>query len=313
MQLYYYVDPEGNFGDDLNPVIWKHYLPELLDDDPASVFVGIGTVLSERMRQALRERLPPGARKVVFGTGTGYGAHPTLDESWDVRCVRGPLTAAALGLDARLAITDPAILLAAMPTYTAPVTPQQTVSFMPHRASKRKGDWAAICAMAGVRYLDPADPVDDVIEGIRSSQLVVCEAMHAAIVADAFRVPWMPVVCYDHILGFKWEDWCRSLGMTYRPTQMPEIHNVPPRLAPHRWLKSEAKRALRRVGLAPPNWTQPWPRRTSARDSENAAVALQALIKTGEPNLSARAAHDMALERLLEALHLLKRELAPAA
>jgi len=305
MQLYYYVDPEGNFGDDLNPLVWNYYIPELLDDDPETLFVGIGTLLNERV--------PSARRKVVFGSGAGYFAYPTLDASWDIRCVRGPRTADALGLDARLAITDPALLLAAMPDFAAPVAPRHAVSFVPHHASKRRGDWAAICAMAGVHYLDPAASVADMIEGIRSSELVVCEAMHGAIVADAFRVPWIPVVCYGHILSFKWEDWCQSLGMTYRPTHLPAIHNVPPRLGPARWLKSEAKRVLRSVGVAPANWTQPWPRRTSARDSEKAAETLQALIRTGEPCLSADAAHDAALDRLLAALQQMKQELASAA
>jgi len=40
-------------------------------------------------------------------------------------------------------------------------------------------------------------------------------------------VPWIPVVCYEHILAFKWEDWCLSLGLPYRPIRLPAIGEVP--------------------------------------------------------------------------------------
>ena len=52
MQLYYYVDPEGNFGDDLNPVIWRYFLSDFLNDDANTLFIGIGTILNNRILHA---------------------------------------------------------------------------------------------------------------------------------------------------------------------------------------------------------------------------------------------------------------------
>ena len=43
--------------------------------------------------------MPDAPKKLVFGTGFGYGGVPRLDESWIFYCVRGPRTARALGLD----------------------------------------------------------------------------------------------------------------------------------------------------------------------------------------------------------------------
>src|SRR6185295_9202266 len=116
MLLYYHKDPRGNFGDDLNPWLWSRLLPGCftgeLPHDPRSrdmsadgetLFVGIGTLLNDYV--------PEHARKVVFGSGAGYGPPPILDDSWDVFCVRGPATAALLGLDKAAAITDPGILV----------------------------------------------------------------------------------------------------------------------------------------------------------------------------------------------------------
>jgi len=191
--------------------------PVLLDDDPDTLFLGIGTLLGHR--------LPPTARKIVFGSGAGYGPTPVPDDTWTIHCVRGPLTAQVMGLSPELAITDPAILLAVIPQPQA--RPATGISFMPHHDSKRRGDWAAVCALAGIRYIDPAGGVQATIDAIRASRLVIAEAMHAAIVADAFRVPWIPVVCYEHILAFKWEDWCLSLGLPYRPIRLPAIGEVP--------------------------------------------------------------------------------------
>ncbi|HRG56916.1 MAG TPA: hypothetical protein PLG56_12795, partial [Lacunisphaera sp.] len=64
MKLYYYRDPIGNFGDDLNPWIWTSLLPEILDGDDKELFLGIGTVINSAV--------PAAPRKLVFGAGLGY-------------------------------------------------------------------------------------------------------------------------------------------------------------------------------------------------------------------------------------------------
>jgi hypothetical protein len=212
MKLFYHKDPIGNFGDDLNPWLWPRLMPELIDDAPGALFVGIGTILDER--------IPNEPMKVVFGTGVGYGRLPALDERWKICCVRGPLTAKALGLPPGLAITDPAVLVRTVVPYGgAPLYP---VSFMPHHRTKIRADkqglnLEGICTSVGVNYIDPAWDVEDVIRAINSSHLLVAEAMHGAIVADALRVQWVPVQLYDHIRALKWQDWCLSLGLEYGP------------------------------------------------------------------------------------------------
>jgi succinoglycan biosynthesis protein ExoV len=45
--------------------------------------------------------------------------------------------------------------------------------------------------------------------------------MHGAILADAFRVPWIAVSSSRSINSFKWNDWARSLGVTYAPKHIP--------------------------------------------------------------------------------------------
>ena len=55
---------------------------------------------------------------------------------------------------------------------------------------------------------------------IKASGLLLAEAMHGAVVADAFGTPWVPLrpLMPDHL--FKWFDWTRSLGVAYRPVRL---------------------------------------------------------------------------------------------
>ncbi|MEP7113232.1 MAG: polysaccharide pyruvyl transferase, partial [Ilumatobacteraceae bacterium] len=87
MKLYYYQ--HANFGDALNLWLWPKLISaDSFDDDASSIFVGIGTLINNR--------LPSDAFKIVFGTGVGYGEPvPTVDQNWKIYCVRGPLSARA--------------------------------------------------------------------------------------------------------------------------------------------------------------------------------------------------------------------------
>jgi succinoglycan biosynthesis protein ExoV len=70
VRLFYYRGENGvtNFGDELNWYIWPHLLPGVFDEDDGTQFVGIGTLLNDRV--------PAAARTVVFGAGVGYYRPP---------------------------------------------------------------------------------------------------------------------------------------------------------------------------------------------------------------------------------------------
>ena len=214
MQLHYWRE-HPNFGDALNAWLWPQLLDGILDDNDDTMFVGIGTLL--------RSDMPRRRRTVVFGTGAGYGERPRIDDRWTIYCVRGPLTAEALGLPPQAAITDGAALIRLLDLPT--MEKRYPVAFMPHWESIRYWDWAAVCAAAGVKYIDPLGATEVVLRSIGSSELVVAEAMHGAIVADALRVPWIAVRSSGQILNFKWEDWCSSLGLSYDPVVLPALYD----------------------------------------------------------------------------------------
>src|SRR6266581_1002787 len=158
----YFVLDHGNFGDDLNPWLWPRLAPEVCGQNDPTIFFGIGTILS---RSAA-----PAPIKVVFGSGCGAGLAPRLDNRWFFYAVRGPLTAAKLGLDSALGIGDPAVLVRRMVRDTLPKI--YPVSFMPHHQSMFLADWKNLCVRAGLHCIDPHATVEQTLAEIQQSRLV---------------------------------------------------------------------------------------------------------------------------------------------
>jgi succinoglycan biosynthesis protein ExoV len=188
---------------------------------------------------------------VVFGSGVGYNGPPRWDDTWVVYCVRGPLSADALGLPPDAAVTDPGALIARVGARGTAATSRTARAFMPHWQSQ-PDDWKRVCDDIGMPFIDPRWPTDTVLDALRRTDLLVTEAMHGAIVADALRIPWIPVRTHAHINSFKWEDWCRSLELEYGPSTLPTIWPELPDAGPirraRRWAKlALAGRALNRI------------------------------------------------------------------
>jgi succinoglycan biosynthesis protein ExoV len=201
--MYFFRGSETNFGDELNLWLWPQLFGDIWNDSDPDIFLGIGSILYDGF--------PLSQRKIVFGAGFGgYTGKPDIhDGSWDVYFVRGPQTAEVLGLDPALALTDAAILVRTLPLPSPERRP--AISFMPHFESIARGNWEAVCAYAGIGFIDPRDPVATVLSQILGSKLLLTEAMHGAIVADSLRVPWVPFLPVANKHRFKWLDWTRSI------------------------------------------------------------------------------------------------------
>ncbi len=214
MILYYYKDATGNFGDDLNPWLWPRLFPKPIEKcfDTDTLFVGIGSLLNHKIP-------PEPPKKIVFGSGFSYGSLPKITDLWQFLCVRGPLTAKALGLPEATAITDSALLLLKLTDSSHKELYKS--SFMPHHLTAKYDDWQKVCEALDICYIDPAASIEGTISKIRSSSLLITESLHGAIVADAFRVPWIPVRTRPRIVEFKWQDWCLSLGLEHKFEWLP--------------------------------------------------------------------------------------------
>lgn len=217
MKLYYYQRDDGvsNFGDALNAWLWPQLIPGVLDEDETEAFVGIGTLINQK----LPKRTPKARRRIIFSTGAGkLEADFTLDESYRVYCLRGPLSARALNLSPKVAIADGAILVRRLVALDC--SKLYSFSYMPHHRQADDG-WAAICQDLGFGFIDPRWPVEKVLKAIANTEVLLSEAMHGAIVADALRVGWIPVVTTSSIYRLKWQDWCQSLKVEYCPIELP--------------------------------------------------------------------------------------------
>lgn len=89
-----------------NPIIFNTLLPDVFDGNRTEIFIGIGSILG------LKKGYPETRKKYVFSSGFAankpdtYGTLPQIDQSCEILCVRGPLTAKALNIPETKAVTD---------------------------------------------------------------------------------------------------------------------------------------------------------------------------------------------------------------
>jgi hypothetical protein len=284
--LYRWQGRSTNFGDELNTVLWPPLLPGFFDADPAINFLGIGSVLDQRHK--------PQTIKLVAGAGYGgYEARPTLDATWIVHWVRGPRTAAVLGLSPRLGLGDPAALVPKALGLAA--ADGQDIGFMPHFESMTWGAWQQAADMAGVRLIDPRDDAAAILQRIGRCKLLLSEALHGVIVADALRVPWVALRPLAPIHREKWWDWADTMDLR------PQFRALPASTL----LEWAATSRLRRF-----HTTRTWLDRhehrlasiPSQRLVDRAARALDHAA-SASPQLSTDVALDRCQSRMLDAVH----------
>lgn len=290
MKLTYFQGNPPNFGDELNAWMWNALLPPgFLDQDDSVLFLGIGSII--------QDIYPKAALKIVVGSGFAgaYSRLPDMaDGTWDLRFVRGPETCRLLGLDPALAITDAAVLLRAVDL--PPPASGIGTAFMPHYESVERGDWARVCDMAGVHFIDPTRPSREVLAEVRGAEMIITEAMHGAIVADAMRTPWIGVQTMRYVHRGKWFDWAASLEIDYRAAHL-RPSNGREFWAYHtgRWGSGPRARAVFESAAFRP---------VDAAIRHASAASLACLARS-EPQLSDDRVIERATERALAAVDLL--------
>jgi hypothetical protein len=300
MILYRWQGAARNFGDELNTVLWPRLLPDFFDGDPTTQFLGIGSILDGRHT----------AHGVKLVAGSGYGGYEQparLDGSWRIHWVRGPLTARLLGLPPSVGLGDPAVLLPL--TGEAAATTGETmggagggsgsgsgsrtnIGFMPHFESAMYGAWQAAAASAGVTLIDPRGDPLAIIAAIRTCGLLLSEALHGVIVADAMRIPWVAIEPLAPIHRPKWQDWAATLDLriAFRrlpPSSLLEKAHASGLVTYHMGRRLLARHARRLRGMG------------SERFLAGAAVAL-ADVARASPQLSAPGALDRCQSRMME-------------
>ena len=291
MILYSWRGPVRNFGDELNILLWPRLLPDFFDRNETTRFLGIGSILDDRHGDV--------PLKLVAGSGYGgYEAPAGLDSSWIVHWVRGPRTARLLGLPPALGIGDPASLVPV--AGIAPIRHNLDIGFMPHFESAIRGAWAEAAAMAGMTLIDPRNDPETVIAAIARCRVILSEALHGVIVADALRVPWIAIAPLVPIHRPKWADWAETLDLTIA------FQTLPPSTA----LERAHLTGLDRFHAGRRLLTRQAGRLAAiARDryTVRAATALRRAAAS-EPQLSRASALDRGQTRMMDAIATLRRE-----
>lgn len=218
IRLLSYADPQGNVGDDFSPWLFSRALGSRLSDEGDVLLFGVGSVLSPLF---MPDRLPSAATFAVMGSGA-RSADTLPDRStgtWHIYAVRGPLTAAALGMPCDTGVADPAILSSLL----LPATPDARgpVGLVPYFRSSHRG-WSHVTEKLGWRLVSPRQPVESFVEDLAGCSRVWCESMHGAIFADAYGIPWRPISgtsvrSEGRTHAFKWTDWCSAMGVGFDP------------------------------------------------------------------------------------------------
>lgn len=204
LEIYYFRNTR-NFGDALNEIFWAELIGHSLNQLKASRIriIGIGTLLNKSL---------PVDEKVnhIVGSGFGYGDPPSRSQIPVVHFVRGPITAKILGLPESNAITDPAYV--ANKILNLPhITSKKGIAFIPHWETHNFFRWDWICKLIGIRYISPLNSFQKVVHEIASSELLISESLHGAILADALRTPWIPTTTSTHIDERKWHDFGHTI------------------------------------------------------------------------------------------------------
>ncbi len=281
MKLFYYR--ENNFGDKLNPWLWEKLIPGVIDNDATTSFVAIGTLIND----GLPIKTKNSRVRVIFGTGVGYGkALPQLDDSYKIYCLRGPLSAQALGVSEKLAVTDGAVLIRNLfDNYHHKKV--YKFSYMPHYELAGE-NWSLVCESLGFGYIDPRWSIEKVLSCISETEVLLAEAMHGAIIADALRVPWVPIITNPTILQFKWQDWCQSIDVKYQPSYLKRLYEPP------------QKRDI----LYPVRLTRNWLRK------QNSKTELLQMTKSVKPTLSSDTRVENLTQQMNEKLEEFKQDFA---
>lgn len=288
--LVFWSGGRPNVGDELNPWLWPRIAPPELTLDDEVEFFGIGSILTPD--RLARTKKP----KIIFGSGMRGPQRlaPDLLARCRIDFVRGPHSARGLDLPPSAAISDPAVL---MPLHLKPSEGGRQpgrIGFVPH-CSMPPQQAQQLAEMVGLVLIPPSQPVADFVNALCRCSSVLAEAMHGAILADAYRIPWIgcrlgSLLAEGRTNLFKWADWMDSLSIKAEPiSAIPHVmlDRLHPRFArsASRYLTCHYASVMRRA-LAEGRWKLSRDEdlaRSQDRISERVAALWHANCKSTAP------------------------------
>ena len=208
-----------NFGDAINPLIVGHMASRKVKHSgpkQAEIFA-IGSML-QVVRRNYREA-SAGQGPVIWGTGLLHPVNGTgFLENVQVALLRGPVTAALLGVEATR-FGDPGLLVSeALPCEGERA---EKIGIVPHHTLTDDPEISRLLALDPVyELIDPTgDPVE-VCHKIAGCSHVFASSLHGLIVADAYCIPntWLEPKGQSRL---KYHDYAASVGRTDMRSPLP--------------------------------------------------------------------------------------------
>jgi hypothetical protein len=199
-------DKVKNLGDYLGEVLLKLANIKVCDRG-SPVYLSVGTSLSSYWWHSC-----PGP-KVAWGSGSCGFDFPDISEDDAILAVRGPLTVKWLGLPSDTPLGDPALLL---PRIYSPKDmncgPLLVENF--HSDIEVPPTKINVIKKISMKVFDGNWRV--IVDKIYSSDFVLANSLHSAIIAQAYGKPWAFYLDdkSKQPLPLRWKDWFAFLGLS---------------------------------------------------------------------------------------------------
>jgi len=210
-----------NWGDALNPILVEHISGKKVNwiktGDPSNEqrHYCIGSILQSSMSTGSE----------IWGTGLMRGEHTLKVKPKKIHAVRGPLTRDSLikqGFDCPEVYGDPALLY---PKFYNPVIEKKYKwGIIPHYVDQKHPWLNRFRNMKNVLIINVLDPINTVVDQIKSCEKILSSSLHGIIAADSYDVPSKWIILSGKIGGmerhngkiscFKFRDYFESVKRT---------------------------------------------------------------------------------------------------
>lgn len=208
-----------NFGDDLNVPLLEHLSGKkvrlyntLFCRKEKENLLAIGSIIENFCNE----------NSIIWGSGAMYGDKPLSHKPKEVLAVRGPLTKVYLesqGVKCPSVFGDPALLFPHI--YTPSKKKKYKLGVIPHyrdfnllhiKIFRETHPEVLFIQLQG--YMS----WQDIIEQINSCEQIASSSLHGMILADAYGIPNVQIICSNTIEGsnFKYRDYMGGVGREFR-------------------------------------------------------------------------------------------------